>query len=71
VSRIPEETAANILRVAIHRRRAAEMLECLWDGGAVTFDPVAEDLVMIPGSAFAAWVQDQQELAPPAKENPR
>jgi hypothetical protein len=59
MSRIPEEAAANILRVAIQRGRAAEMLECLWDGGAVTVDPESLDLVMIPGDTFKQWMEEQ------------
>jgi hypothetical protein len=58
--RIPEAQAATILAWAVKKKRAAELLECLWEGGAVTFDPVAEDLVMIPGVTFTAWVQDEE-----------
>jgi hypothetical protein len=56
-----EEFAANLLRLAIVKGRAAELLMNLFDGGCVTFDPVAKDLVMIPGDTMREWIDRQND----------
>jgi len=47
-----EEFAAAILITALREKKAAALLECLFDGGTVTVDPVEKTLVLIPGEAL-------------------
>lgn len=50
---IPEQFAAQIFQKAIADGRAAELLECLFDGGSVTIDSQTGDLVMVTVSMLA------------------
>lgn len=43
---ISEAFARRIFRQAIIEGRAAELLDCLFDGGSVTVDPVTGKLVL-------------------------
>lgn len=42
-----EEWAANCLLIAIKNKQAAELLNCLFEGGGFTFDLETQRLVMI------------------------
>ncbi len=43
---MPEPLARAILRAAINEGRAAELLDCLFDGGSATVDAVTGQLVL-------------------------
>jgi len=51
---IPESFARRILELAIAEGRAAEMLECLFDGGSVTVDASSGRLCLMNVSQLAA-----------------
>jgi len=44
---ISEALAQRIFAQAIHEDRAAELLECLFDGGSATVDAITGKLVLI------------------------
>jgi hypothetical protein len=50
--RIPESWAKRILLIAVKQDRAAELLECLFDGGSVTLDQ-AGGLILLDGKELA------------------
>ena len=42
-----ERLAVNLFQTAINRGQAGELLECLFDGGSATIDPVTGEIVMV------------------------
>lgn len=53
-----EQVAVNLFMTAITKRRAAELLTCLFEGGTGTVNPEGE-LILIPGDALSAWAEQQ------------
>lgn len=47
MSRVPEHVARSLFLKAVSEKRAAELLENLFDGGSATIDAVTGELIMI------------------------
>jgi hypothetical protein len=67
VSGTPEDWAAGILTTAIAEGRAGELLDCLFEGGSCTVDPLTGRLILATAEQVRGlFVLDLGE--PPAPE---
>jgi hypothetical protein len=53
---VNENFAAEILRCAIESERAAELLDCLFDGGSCTLDTKTGELVLVSADQLSGIV---------------
>ena len=56
--RLPESLARAILQAALNEDRAAELLECLFEGGSATVDRSGK-LILASGSQLAGLMDDE------------
>jgi len=62
---IPESFARQILELAIAESRAAEMLECLFDGGSVTVDANSGRLCLVNAAQLTTepeWITPPEDM---------
>ena len=62
---IPESFARRILELAIAEGRAAEMLDCLFDGGSVTVDASSGRLCLMNAVQLTAepeWITPAEDM---------